>query len=205
MSAFMFRLAGVGSYEPPAEPTFDDVSASHQFYDEIEWMAEESITTGFPDGTYRPSGSVSRSAMSAFLYRLAGSPLSPTPAEATFADVSLSHQFSTEIEWMASNGISTGFADGTYRPAVAVSRQSMSAFMYRFVAGTQEPVEPPVPTFADVGTGHPFYGEIEWMAEEGITTGFPGSPPTYRPSDPVTRQSMSAFMYRLAPLRFTVL
>jgi hypothetical protein len=69
--------------------------------------------------------------MSAFLYRLAGRPLAPAPSQATFADVSLSHQFATEIEWMASNGISTGFADGTYRPAVAVSRQSMSAFMHR--------------------------------------------------------------------------
>ena len=32
---------------------------------------------------------------------------------------------------MADNGISTGFPDNTYRPAVDVTRQAMSAFLYR--------------------------------------------------------------------------
>ena len=60
---------------------------------------------------------------------------------------------------------------------------------------------PPVPCeaggFTDVSASHPFYDDICWMADEGISTGYePG--PTYRPNDPVTRQAMSAFMHRLA-------
>ncbi|OWY60425.1 serine protease, partial [cyanobacterium TDX16] len=90
---------------------------------------------GYPDGTFKPSTAVSRGAMSAFLYRLAGQPLSPTPSEPMFSDVSLAHQFSQEVEWMAASSISTGFADGTYRPSTAVSRQSMSAFLHRLADG----------------------------------------------------------------------
>jgi hypothetical protein len=112
-----------------------------------------------------------------------------------FTDVSTGHPFFSEIMWMDANGISNGFDDGTYQPSASVSRQAMSAFMYRLAS---EPVfTPGNPTFTDVSETHPFFEEIEWMADEGISEGYlPG--PTYRPSSPVTRQAMSAFMYRLA-------
>ena len=84
-----------------------------------------------------------------------------------------------------------------YKPSAAVSRQAMSAFMYR-LAGEPMFVPPVTPTFADVPTSNSFYLEVEWMAEEGITTGFPTSPPTYQPAAAVSRQAMSAFMRRLA-------
>ncbi|OWY59276.1 hypothetical protein B7486_75440, partial [cyanobacterium TDX16] len=59
-----------------------------------------------------------------------------TPTVQTFTDVSPSHPFSDEIEWMADTGISTGYQPGpTYRPSIAVSRQAMSAFMRRLAEG----------------------------------------------------------------------
>ena len=74
----------------------------------------------------------------------------------------------------------------------------MSAFLYR-IAGSPDFTDPAEATFADVGTGHAFFSEVEWMAAEQISTGYDGSPdPTYRPGEPVTRQAMSAFLHRLA-------
>jgi streptogramin lyase len=69
MSAFMYRLAG----EPPASPStgFSDVPTTSPFATEIAWLVAEQITSGFPDGTFRPGGVVTRAAMSAFMYRLA--------------------------------------------------------------------------------------------------------------------------------------
>ena len=68
MSAFLHRLAGD---EPPTgTSTFDDVTASHPFADDITWMAQHGISEGYADGTYRPHDPVSRQAMSAFLQRL---------------------------------------------------------------------------------------------------------------------------------------
>jgi hypothetical protein len=49
---------------------FPDVPASNPFHDEISWMADTGITTGFPDGGFHPSEPVSRQAMSAFMQRL---------------------------------------------------------------------------------------------------------------------------------------
>jgi len=55
------------------------------------------------------------------------------------------------------------------------------------------------PTFSDVGVSHPFFDEIEWMADTNISTGYDDG--TYRPSEPVTRQAMSAFMQRVYDLQ----
>ncbi|MEO6350398.1 MAG: S-layer homology domain-containing protein [Candidatus Limnocylindrales bacterium] len=43
---------------------------------------------------------------------------------------------------------------------------------------------------------NPFHDDIAWLSDYGITTGFGDG--TYRPSDPVTRQAMAAFMHRLS-------
>ena len=182
-------------------PAFGDVGSSHPFFADIQWMNQQGISTGFEDGSYRPSLAVSRQAMSAFMFRLAGSPEFTVPAVATFADVGTGHPFFEAIEWMAFAEITTGYPGTpkpTYRPGAPVTRQAMSAFMFR-LAGSPEFTVPAVATFADVGTGHPFFEAIEWMAFAEITTGYPGTPkPTYRPDVAVSRQAMSAFMRRLA-------
>ena len=55
----------------------------------------------------------------------------------------------------------------------------------------------PVPTFADVPASNPFYGWIERLYEQGITTGCsPGPPRLYCPNDFVPRQQMAAFLIR---------
>lgn len=48
--------------------------------------------------------------------------------------------------------------------------------------------------FSDVPTSNPFHDEISAIAKAGITAGFDDG--TYRPTEPVTRQAMAAFMQR---------
>jgi streptogramin lyase len=183
---------------PVVTPAFVDVGVDHPFFEDIEWMAAEGISEGsLPGPAYRPSAPVSRQAMSAFLYRVAGEPTFAPPPTPSFTDVSSTHPFFAEVEWLADTGISEGFLPGPrYRPSAPVSRQAMSAFLYR-VAGEPTFAPPPTPSFTDVSSTHPFFAEIEWLADTGISEGLtPG--PQYRPSVAVSRQAMSAFMHRLA-------
>jgi Tol biopolymer transport system component len=170
--------------------TFTDVPANHQFFTDVEWMAAFGISTGNPDGTYRPTSPVSRSAMAAFLYRLAGEPLGPFP-DPGFSDVD-GHPFEEEISWMADAEVAGGYEDGTFRPAAPVSRAAMSAFLYRM---SSEPPGPfPNPGFSDVAPAHPFFFEISWMADQEITGGYADG--TFKPAAPVSRQAMAAFLHR---------
>lgn len=180
-----------------AERSFSDVPPSHPFFAEILWMAEVGLSTGYEDETYGPSLTLSRQAMSAFLYRLSGSPngIEPECSDAPFTDVPVDHPFCGEIAWMADSGISTGYPDGTYRPVNGLSREAMSAFLYR-LAGSPDGEDPicTTPPFTDVPTTNAFCGEIAWMAAVGISEGYPDG--RYRPSEILTRQAMSAFLYR---------
>jgi hypothetical protein len=71
--------------------------------------------------------------MAAFLYRAAQSPdgEDPTCTAAPFPDVPANHPFCGEIEWLVGSGITTGYADGTFRPGATVTRQATVAFLQR--------------------------------------------------------------------------
>ena len=56
----------------PIDPTFPDVSPSYWAFQEIEALAASGITTGFPDGTFRPTAAVTRAQMATFLARALG-------------------------------------------------------------------------------------------------------------------------------------
>ncbi|MCC5953897.1 MAG: choice-of-anchor M domain-containing protein [Acidimicrobiia bacterium] len=132
-------------------PGFPDVPPGHPFYDEIDWLVDAGITTGYDDGTFRPTWSVTRQAMAAFLYRLhdlddhghdhdhnghghghsARHGDDPHCHGDPFPDVPESHPFCGEIDWLVDAGITTGYNDGTFRPTEPVTRQAMAAFLYR--------------------------------------------------------------------------
>ncbi|WP_315325550.1 S-layer homology domain-containing protein, partial [Rothia aeria] len=132
MAAFFYRMAGSPRVMMPYRSPFKDVDASYPFYKEIVWMYQQGITTGYPDGTFRPNDSVSREAMAAFFYRQARDYRFYAPRHTSFVDVNGDNLFYTEISWLADRGISRGWDDRTYRPGQAITRDAMAAFLYRY-------------------------------------------------------------------------
>lgn len=119
----------------------------------------------------------------------------------TFVDVSPFHGFRADIDWLAAQGISRGWAlpEGTveYRPGDPVAREAMAAFLYRF-AGSPAYTPPATSPFVDVPVSNGFYKEIAWMAATGISRGWPlpGGRAEFRPQDPTSREAAAAFLYR---------
>ena len=125
-------------------PPFSDI-ANDPFQTEIEFIAANGITTGFPDGTYRPFLPVARDAMAAFMNRFAGEQCSiegalgyQAPGTASFTDVPADNQFHKEISWMKDSGVSTGYPDASFHPYENVSREAMAAFIHRLDTYTNE-------------------------------------------------------------------
>jgi len=73
MAAFLYRFMGKPVFTPPTASPFVDVALGGTFYAEISWLAANGISTGtdLSDGTFafRPTESVRREAMAAFLHR----------------------------------------------------------------------------------------------------------------------------------------
>ncbi len=184
-------------------PRFRDVPGT-KFEDDINWMSDEGLTTGYPDGTYRPLEKVNRDAMAAFLYRLAGEPEFVEPEVSPFKDVSTDNLFYKEIAWMESVGLSTGYWDDTFRPVTPVNRDAMAAFMKRF-AGEVCDVEsartyeaPDSMPFKDVPESDLFHTEISWLKDVEVTTGYPDG--TYHRLEGTSREAMAAFVHRLSDI-----
>ena len=144
MAAFLYRFWDLDPYLPPCDPSaaqpFTDVSTGHPFCGAIAWLDDTGISTGYPDGTFRPGQNVTREAMAAFIYRwwlewtnsTDPMPTCDPAAPRMFTDVSAGHPFCGAIEWLASNDITSGWPDGTFRPGQTIERQAMSAFLVRF-------------------------------------------------------------------------
>ena len=145
MAAFLYRYSHDG--DDPTGPCtvrwFPDVPTSATFCAHIAWLAGTGITGGYADGGFHPTAPVSRQAMAAFLqrYRDAAEPTGDTCSPGLFPD--LPGVFCAEVTWLAATGITEGYADGTFRPTTAVSRQAMAAFLHRYDAAFG-PSDPPV-------------------------------------------------------------
>ncbi|HIY24761.1 MAG TPA: alkaline phosphatase [Candidatus Brachybacterium merdigallinarum] len=131
MAAFLHRLAGEPEVDLPEASPFTDVDPGDEHYEAIVWAAQSGITTGWSDGTFRPTEPIGRDAMAAFVYRYAGEPEFDAPAISPFTDVPTTDLFYTEVAWMHERGLATGWADGSYRPLQPTKRDATAAFLFR--------------------------------------------------------------------------
>lgn len=139
MASFMYAIAGRPAFTVPAHSPYTDVATTDPAYRAIAWTRATGISTGWSDGTYRPGLSVNRDTMSAFMYRLAGSPAYTPPATSPFVDMRTTSPFYKEVSWMASVKVTTGWGvapNATFRPVEAVRRDMMAAFLTRLAAVT---------------------------------------------------------------------
>jgi hypothetical protein len=114
----------------------------------------------------------------------------------SISDVPETSGFCDEISWLVDSGISGGFADGTFRPGTAVSRQAMASFLRSYAemldpGSTDGPF--PDPDFPDVPDSSLFAEDIAWLADSEITGGYGDG--TFRPTAPVSRLAMAAFLH----------
>ena len=144
IAAFLYRLAGSPDYTPD-KVSFNDVPPDKSFYKEIEWLANTGITAGYADGGFHPGAYVNRQSIASFLYKAAGAPKFTAPNTPTFNDVPDTNPFYLPIEWLASTGITGGYADGGFHPTADVNREQIAAFLYRADEKGLLTFEPPAP------------------------------------------------------------
>jgi hypothetical protein len=112
-----------------------------------------------------------------------------------FPDVNPTHPFWDGIAFAVGRELTTGFADGLFHGDRPVTRRAAAAFLYRFAefdVAAEPCTEPPFP---DVAVGSPLCGEIMWLQDEGLATGFADG--TFRPNAPIERHAFLRMLYRL--------
>jgi len=107
-----------------------------------------------------------------------------------------------EIEALAREKVTGGCSTNPFRfcPGGSITRGEMAVFLCK--AAGKDALGKPTPTFADVGTGHPYYGWIERLADAGSWCGngapaagcADGPPRLFCPSDPIDRDELAVWL-----------
>ncbi|RNF39756.1 S-layer homology domain-containing protein [Planococcus salinus] len=187
---FILVLSGFSATTTLGTNNFSDLSDSNRFYDEIQYLAEDGIITGFPDNSFRPKGNVTRGQAAIMLGRALG--YDGTPRDSDFPDVDSSQVSSGYIEEAAENGIINGYPDGTYRPGATVTRAEMSIILQR--AFYPEAKENHFVLFPDVSENMQSYEAIGIIGSYGVVQGYTDG--TFRPYVNLNREQFSAFLAR---------
>lgn len=187
---------------------YRDVTFRTPHYDDVVWLSQYGISTGWPDGTFRGMDTVKRQDMAAFLRREAvrrgisgAATWRPSAADwKRFKDVDGTTPHAEDILWLASTGIATGYSDGSFGGMRPVYRQDMAAFLKRLSdkAGKSGGVKPKM-DFTDVTDRTPHKAEVEWLGSSGISEGYRNADGSWRfeGMTNVYRQDMAAFIHRL--------
>lgn len=184
--------------ETPAEPEapaetvnpFSDVAETSPYYPGILWAVEKEVTTGYADGTFRPSNPCTRAQIITFLWRAAGSP-EPESAESPFRDVTdESAYYYKAVLWAAEKEIAGG---GTFAPNDPCTRAMAVYFIWRANGSG----EADATSFTDLtGDYAQFIPAVNWAVANGVTNGTTAT--TFSPDATCTRGQIATFLYRAA-------
>ena len=181
---------------------FTDVPAKGKYYsDPVYWAVEEGITNGYKDKdglsrTFRPQNNCTREAVVTFLWRLAGKP-NPKSLKSPFTDVKDSSKYYYKaVLWAVEQGITKGYADGTFKPDETCLREHVVTFLYRY-AGKPAPKTAKNP-FNDVYKSDYYYAAAIWANENGIAKGYTSGAHAggFGPKLDCLREHVVTFLYR---------
>ncbi|NCG37713.1 MAG: hypothetical protein GWP48_09355 [Actinobacteria bacterium] len=169
---------------------FSDVEDDVYYFDAVNWMAKEGITTGIEPGCFGPDERISRGQTAAFFFRLdASQGNNPRSAWHPFTDITATYQ-QGPVGWLYASGITTGTSTTTFAPGAPISRGDFAVMLWRY-AGRPNPRTGH--SFIDVHRGYQ-QSAISWMAEADITTGT--GLVTFSPDDTMTRAQAATFIFR---------
>ena len=113
-----------------ADSTFSDVKTSDWFYDDVRYVCENGLMNGTGSGTFSPKATTTRGMIVTILYRLSGEPA--VSGVCPFGDVAAGKYYEKAITWAEENKIVSGYADGTFAPNKAITRQEMAKVLYGY-------------------------------------------------------------------------
>lgn len=147
---------------------------------------------GYPDGTVRPNGTITRAEVTTIFYRLLTSARRDEifTSENSFRDVNSSMWYNKAASSMAAGGYIQGYADGTFGANKPITRAEFVCLAARFATKTTG-----FASYTDVDNGHWAARSIAICASNGWVQGYEDG--TFRPDQPITRAEAMTIINRM--------
>jgi hypothetical protein len=177
---------------------YPDVSRDYWASEQISYIGTLGIIQGYPDGSFRPEGNITRAELSTLLIRTAasGDAYVPQAQRQIFPDVNLRHWAVKYVNLASLKGIVKGYPDGKFKPAANVTRAEGLAMIARFggvkelaYAGTE---------FADINARHWAAPIIAGAFREGMLIHFKDNP--FGANKKLNRSEAVEMLYRSMPV-----
>ncbi len=146
---------------------------------------------GYPDGTVKPAGSITRAEVAAILFRLmdADSRSLYYSTASGFRDVDSTKWYNTYVATLNNAGVITDSRTGYFRPNDAITRAELAAMLAQFAEKKSAAIY-----FSDVSAGYWAANAIALTANLGWINGYPDG--TFGPDKTVTRAELMAMVNR---------
>ncbi|WP_239617964.1 S-layer homology domain-containing protein, partial [Cohnella mopanensis] len=145
---------------------FNDTK-SHWATNNISLAAKLGIISGYPDGSFQPDAEITRAEFSAMIVKAFN--LALGDGNISFPDIQ-NNWARTSIEILASNGVISGYPDGTFKADQTISRAEMVKIISKIVNLIELKSSAPK-SFADVGPQYWAKNVIDDAATAGIISG----------------------------------
>lgn len=146
---------------------------------------------GYPNGTVKPAGNITRAETAAILFRLMDDASRKTyySTKSGFRDVASGSWYNTYVATLNNAGVITDSSNGYFRPNEAITRAELAAMLAKFSETTGA-----ANYFNDVSAKYWAANAIAICAKLGWITGYPDG--TFRPNKNVTRAELMAMINR---------
>lgn len=146
---------------------------------------------GYPDGTVKPAGNITRAETAAILFRLMDDASRKTyySTKSGFRDVASGSWYNTYVATLNNAGVITDSSNGYFRPNEAITRAELAAMLAKFSETTSA-----ANYFNDVSAKYWAANAIAICAKLGWINGYPDG--TFRPDKNVTRAELMAMINR---------
>lgn len=183
-----------------ASAAFFQDTQSNWAQNSIQTLSNQGVITGYPDGSFRPQGLVTRAEYSAMLVKALG--LNPAPgASQTFSDVPRTNWAFPAIETVRASGLVSGYPNGAFMPNRSITRAEAMATLSnaaRMPMPNDASVNQILSNYRDAGS-IPTWARpaVAAAIQNGIYANDPAAGNAINPLQPATRAEVAAMVQNL--------
>lgn len=193
----IFLLAVTGTTQNGQAASFTDMNKNKStLYVEVNYLADQGIISGYPDGKFKPNEPIAKKHIAAMLVKALDLPMTNLQ-DPKYKDVPKSHPYYNEIAAAYNAGL---FSDAVnFKPESSISRAFMARLMSKAFNLKVHQQGEQNPRYSDVAIKSEFYTDILKVSSNNIATGYPDG--TFKPNQLITRSHFAAFLTRALTTR----
>ncbi|MBR5307910.1 MAG: S-layer homology domain-containing protein [Clostridia bacterium] len=149
----------------------------------------DGIINGYPDGTFKPEGNITRAEAASLVLRVSGLTVKKESSE-IFPDVKSGAWYYDTVNTLALSGVIDA-TEKSFRPDEKATRAELTDMVYRLGIKASDVLG----SFSDLYTDHKYYDSVRKAAGAGIIGGYGDG--TFRPDAPVTRAEAAKIISNL--------